>query len=912
MTRDQKLVQQIQHRLPNFDYDGPYFDPDWPCRMHPWVEKRCRYDQRGHLLELHLCELRLSQVPSQVWRFSALQELYLSYNQLRTLPAEIGKLSALQRLDLFYNDLSVLPAELGNLSTLQELDLGENQLTILPAELGNLSKLSSLSLLRNRNPLQTPPPEIVAQGTDAILFYLRTLLQARVERFEAKVILVGEGGMGKTSLLRALQQQPFVEGLPPTHGIEVGTLPVPHPARRGVVITLYTWDFGGQEIYQATHQFFLTQRSVYLLVWNARLGVEACRLPFWLETISAHAPDAKVLLIATHRDLWQTPAINLPAYQQHYPQIVGLCSISNKTWDGLDDLKGQIAAAAVVTPFVGQQWPKSWVEAEQSLLARPEHHLDQADFLVACRQHKIMDEMERETFGRYLHDLGKILYFHDDPMLRTLVVLKPNWITKAISRALTDPQVQQAGGVLDYRELPRIWATDEEGNPYPPALYPIFVRMMERFQLCYQLEPERPGQPVSQSLIPQLLPHQPPATLLPIPTVPETGHMRLEMRYTLSFVPAGLISWLLVRTHRYSQRQHWREGAHLAYAGQQAQVALDSQQREITITVWGPFPYTFLLILKQTLDELLQTFQGLHVQRSIPCRCAMQPQAPHYHNYEGLERRLARGESEITCQEGVRLSLTTLLYGLHASTVPQMVATVQETQQAMTRQLAPNQPLKQSQMPTEELRQMLVRLNQGQEYLYRFQLHLERQKLSNPCPGLFVLERPSSNPLNPRDWVGRAYRLHLLCQYPQGPHPVLDQPGYEVRQGKEWWNAMSPWLRRMVKLLEVGLPLGKAINEGWKLMDIERFVPEIEVFQEILTDLPEIEASDDLSQAHLGAQAQTLQRLEGGALEALHTFLNGHPRPWQGLTQVIADDGTLLWVCDQHRKEFEPGLITVR
>ncbi len=295
MTRDQKLVQQLQRRLPNFD-------PDWPCRMHPWVEKRCRYDQRGHLLELHLCELRLSQVPSQVWQFSALQALYLSYNELRTLPAEIGKLSALQILDLFYNDLSTLPAELGNLFALKELDLGDNQLTILPAELGNLSKLSHISLSRNRSPLQTPPPEIVAQGTDAILAYLRTLLQARVERFEAKVILVGEGGMGKTSLLRALQQQPFVEGLPPTHGIEVGTLHVPHSKRSKQEITLYTWDFGGQEIYQATHQFFLTQRSVYLLVWNARLGAEACRLPFWLETITAHAPDAKIVLIATHRD----------------------------------------------------------------------------------------------------------------------------------------------------------------------------------------------------------------------------------------------------------------------------------------------------------------------------------------------------------------------------------------------------------------------------------------------------------------------------------------------------------------------------------------------------------------------------------------------------------------------------------
>ncbi len=619
--------------------------------------------------------------------------------------------------------------------------------------------------------------------------------------------------------------------------------------------------------------------------------------------------DAKIVLIATHRDLWQTSGINLTAYQQRYPQIVGLCHISNKTGDGMDFLKVFVAMIAAQTPFVGQQWPKTWVEAEQELLARPKHHIDQADFLMVCRQHKIEDEMERETFGRYLHDLGKILYFHDDPVLRTLIVLKPNWITKAISRVLTDPQVQQAGGMLDYRELPRIWVRDEQGQPYPRALYPIFVRMMERFQLCYQLEPERPGQPVSKSLIPQLLPEQPPTALPPIPATPGAGQVCLELRYTLSFVPAGLISWLLVRTHRYSRRQHWREGARLAYARQEAQVSLDGQQREITITVWGSFPYTFLLILKQTLDDLLQTFQGLRVQRSIPCRCTLQQQTPHTHVYEDLERRLARGESEIVCAGGARLPLATLLYGLHVSTVPQMEATVQKTQQAITGQLAPTGQAQQ--MPTEELRQMLVRLNQGQEYLYRFQLHLERQKLSNPCPGLFVLERTSRTPLNPHDWVSCAYRLRLLCQYPQGPHPVKGEQGYEVRQGQEWWITMSPWLRRMVKLLEIGLPLGKAANEALKLVDIERFAPEIEVFNEILDDLLEVEASDDLKDARLGMQAQTLQRLEGAPLEALHTFLKGHPQPWQGLTQVIADDGTLLWVCDYHRKEFEAQPITV-
>jgi internalin A len=826
----------------------------------------------------------------------------------------VGQLSSLLLLSLRDNQLNMLPASVGQLSSLQQLYLHSNRLSTLPVEVGNLSFLQGLSL--QGNPLQLPPLEIIVQGTKAILAYLRTLQQELVERFEAKVILVGEGGMGKSSLLRALRSQLFTPDLPATHGIEVGVLHAPHPTRARQTITLYTWDFGGQEIYQATHQFFLTRRSLYLLLWNARLGVEVCRLPFWLDMITGHAPDAKILLVATHRDLWNTPPINLAAFQKRYPQIVGLCAISNKTGEGLADLKAKIVEAVAQTPFVGQQWPRSWVEAEQEMLARPEHHIDDTEFIALCARHGIADEAERETFGRYLHDLGKILYFHDDPVLSRLVVLKPNWISKAISQVLTDPQVRQAGGLLEHRDLARIWTTDEQGQAYARALYPIFVRMMERFELCYQLESERPGQPANQSLIPHLLPIQPPRSLPPVPTAPAPGKILLEMRYTLSFLPTGLMSWFLVRTHRYSLRQHWHEGARLAYAGQQAQIELNAQQREIVITVWGPFPYTLLLILKQTLDALLRTFQGLQVQRQIPCRCTMQQQVPHMHTYEDLERRMARGENEIVCAEGARLSLTSLLYGIHASTLPQMERTVQHTHRFVTQQLELIQKAQADHVPAEELRHMLVRLDQGQEFLYRTmlqqqqqQLKLERQKIGITCPGLFVLERTGRRPLNPHDWVSRAYRLHLLCQYPQGPHLVKGEAGYEVRQGKAWWNAMSPWLRHMVRLLEIGLPLGQALNEGFKLVDIEPFAPDIDVFKEILADLPEIKDIEAMSDVHLDAQMQTMQRLEGAALEALHTFLQGYPRPWQGLSQVIAKDNTILWLCEPHRKEYEAPLI---
>jgi Leucine-rich repeat (LRR) protein len=97
--------------------------------------------------------------------------LDLSYLDLTTVPPEIGQLSGLQELKLVGNALTALPPEIGLLSNLQNLYLSYNHLTTLPPEIGQLSSLQTLDLLEN--PLTTPPPEVVAQGTQAVLAYLR-------------------------------------------------------------------------------------------------------------------------------------------------------------------------------------------------------------------------------------------------------------------------------------------------------------------------------------------------------------------------------------------------------------------------------------------------------------------------------------------------------------------------------------------------------------------------------------------------------------------------------------------------------------------------------------------------------------------------------------------------------------------
>jgi internalin A len=104
---------------------------------------------------------------------------------------------------------------------------------------------------------------------------------------------------------------------------------------------------------------------------------------------------------------------------------------------------------------------------------------------------------------------------------------------------------------------------------------------MERFDLSYQIDPQVQGKLPEYSLIPQLLPYQSPLTISDwSPPISVAGQMQVEMIYRFDFVPAGIMSWFIVRTHQYTQHLHWRNGVILAYRGNSARVVVNDPKSE--------------------------------------------------------------------------------------------------------------------------------------------------------------------------------------------------------------------------------------------------------------------------------------------------------------------------------------------
>src|SRR5207245_1125976 len=84
-------------------------------------------------------------------------------------------------------------------------------------------RLEDVGIYLEDCPLVNPPSEIVKQGKDAIGNYFRELEGGVDHLYEAKMLIVGEGGAGKTSLLRRLYQpgQPLPRESETTKGIKI-------------------------------------------------------------------------------------------------------------------------------------------------------------------------------------------------------------------------------------------------------------------------------------------------------------------------------------------------------------------------------------------------------------------------------------------------------------------------------------------------------------------------------------------------------------------------------------------------------------------------------------------------------------------------------------------------------------------
>ena len=696
-----------------------------------------------------------------------------------------SKARELTPTELILDDLGLkaLPAELWSLSDLRTLSLARNQLAALPPEIASLAQLQEIRLDGN----QLPAALLAAhdEGVGSLLAYLRSLEEAE-PCYEGKLLLVGDGNAGKTSCLHRLLTGRFVKRST-THGVEVKQLKLNHPVRKiERPLVLNCWDFGGQDVYRVTHQFFYSPEAFYLLVWNPREKARREGLQDWLEQIRLRVgARAHVLLVATHADEDRRGyRIDYTGLKEQFgDMLVGQLEVDSRSGKGINKLKRIVAKELVRLPHVGEPISRRWMAAQEDLLAQrpqaPRHAWDE----IADRHGVPMDQ--RTPALAWLHAIGRVVHFADDLYLREVIVTDPEWLTKAIGYLIADRSTLDAKGELAHVRLSEIWLhhRDPHGPAYHREHLPFLLRLTERFDITYRI-PDRDD----MSLVGELVPEAAPAEL-PWQPFPATGERQLSLACQLPAALPGLMPRLIVRTHRYTTGRHWLRGAHLEHQRQEATALLELKPpSELHLTARSAnSPLNLFEVMRDYIDAVLAShYPDVEPRYQVPCSGSDggRPCSGLF-ALTDLERARKLEITAIQCHRCLKMrDVAELLTGFGT--------------------------------PREEMVDILRRMETkvddlaGQAVLMRDVLRLVAEVHEQvDCPRLFTLEPMGRAAWNPKRWVELDYELTLWCEHSENEHP-WDEAKFELRQSRERLVKAAPYIRFVGTAIKYGVPVAGA------------------------------------------------------------------------------------------------------
>ena len=414
---------------------------------------------------------------------------------------------------------------------------------------------------------------------------------------EAKMLLIGQTGVGKTSLAKLLRRGEFNPYEESAKGIGQITVDIQK-------VRLNVWDFGKDEIVYATYQFFLTKCSLYLLVLNTRLDGAEKQIEHWLKIIERFSGDSPVIIVGNRIDE-QSLDIDRPRLMTEYKNIKDFVEISYKTGKGLEELRTAIVREVGLLEPIHDP-PTTWSAVKTILEKVDQNYISYQEYRAICCAEGVNDDFSQRPLLHSLHNLGIILNFQDDLELEQVIILKPEWITNGVYKILNSNELFQRNGVLEREMLNRILDPLE----YPRDSHPFIINMMDKFKLCFEFE----GSHHRRFLIPDLLSKQ----------EPYTGEWNdaLTFQYHYKVLSGSIISRFIVRMHpSICKDTYWRSGVVLEDmdGGNKALVKVDRGDKNILIQISGR-EHTrrpFLRAIRSNFEHIHKT-KGIEPDEMVP------------------------------------------------------------------------------------------------------------------------------------------------------------------------------------------------------------------------------------------------------------------------------------------------------
>lgn len=565
-------------------------------------------DEEGQLIGLNLSSAELTD---QQWH-----DIVGILNQ-----ASIG----LHALNLSDNQLQdfLLPV---SVEKLRMLDVSENRLTVIKLDIDRMNALQEIYV--SENPLTAPPPEVVQQGSKAVLAWFASFKKetgaTAVNLHEIKIMLVGEGLAGKTSLLKKIKGLPFNDHENQTHGVNVemldmGSLPMFSAYSHLRDVKARIWDFGGQEIMHASHQFFLTHRSIYVFVLDSRTDNKK---GYWLRHIQKFGGASPTIVAINKIDDNKNYSLEEATLNKNYPFVGNrFIKISCKTDEGLDQFARILAELIPTTELFNTPISSNWLQVKNTLErdTAQKKYINRERFLEICNEHAVDDEAAQDALLNYLHALGVVLHFKE-LSLQQFYILDPHWATIGVYKIINSPSI--VDGILEEQKLDFILNKEEQKTEeYDPSKEKVIeycqseqlylISIMEEFELLYKFDKGR-------YLVPDLLPKEL-AQEIPMDT---DQAVTFIMEY--DFLPPNLMTRFIIsmKDDIHDVNKLWRHGVLLTSPDRSctALVTADSERQRVTIYVNGQErrKREYFAVIYHKLCTINNKFEGLQVTEKMP------------------------------------------------------------------------------------------------------------------------------------------------------------------------------------------------------------------------------------------------------------------------------------------------------
>ena len=435
---------------------------------------------------------------SPLKNLQSLQEFDCSYSHTKDL-RPLEKIN-LKQLFLRHCVIQHFPPTLWNLDTLQSVFAENAEIDGLPND------LFLGSMFENH--------------LEAVRAHLDDLGENPCRLNDIKLMILGNGRIGKTQICNRIRQLAFEGDAESTHGITITQAPIP-----GSKAQFNVWDFGGQDLYHGTHALFLKSRAVFLLVWTPESDTSTCHehegmtfrnqpVSWWFDYVRRFGNENSPLIVIQNQldrneDRGDHPAVAKIRKEIKFCRSIAYSANTDEGRGGLDEhLKN--AAKRFNPPFIG----KGRLKVMKKLQAMRDK--DQARSISKRRDRTINFNLfeklcsdagqitDPKQFALFLHNAGVI--FWREGLFDNQLILDQAWMLDAIYTVFNRRDcyniIRGRQGQFTRSELASmVW----DGEKYSKKEQELFISFMRSSGICFELR-ERAKNREAIFVAPDLLP----------------------------------------------------------------------------------------------------------------------------------------------------------------------------------------------------------------------------------------------------------------------------------------------------------------------------------------------------------------------------------------------------------------------